>query len=97
MAGDSSGRIPHLARDEIALALHGVEHRIECPRAEFVAVPGELLDHPLAVEFAFNGMVQDVKPDQAGQQFLMLHPVHFTSDRVPLSNTDNVVVAFDSQ
>jgi hypothetical protein len=34
------------------------------------------MNHPLAVDFAFRGVVQDVEPDQAFEQILMLHSCH---------------------
>jgi hypothetical protein len=40
-------------------------------------MPGELFDHPLTVDFPLGRMMQDVKPDQAGEQLLMLHPLVF--------------------
>src|SRR6476646_12189794 len=36
----------------------------------------QLLNHPLSIEFAFRGMMQDMEPDQALEQFLMLHHRH---------------------
>ncbi|WP_198026522.1 hypothetical protein [Bradyrhizobium sp. ARR65] len=36
----------------------------------------KLMDHPLAVELAFGGVVQDVEPDQTLEQILMPHFSH---------------------
>src|SRR5262249_34988911 len=66
-----------LAGFQIAPALKGMQHRIERTRTQRVAVAGEVLDHPLAVEFLFRGVMKDVHPDQADQQVLMLHSRHY--------------------
>jgi len=34
------------------------------------------VDHPLTVEFALGCVMQNVKPYQSGQQFLVLQPCH---------------------
>lgn len=58
---------------EIAFALQGAQHRVERSRTELVAVPAELFDHPLPVQLALDGVVQDVKPNQSGKQLSMFH------------------------
>ncbi len=62
-----------LARHEVACLLHGVQHGVERSRAELVPVPGQLLDHPLPVDLAFGGMVEDVQAHEAGQEVVMIH------------------------
>ena len=36
-------------------------------------MPRELVDHPVAIEIALGGVVQDMQPHQAREKFLMLH------------------------
>src|ERR1039458_4116496 len=43
---------------------------------------GQLLDHPLAVHFALDSVMEDVEPDEAGQQILVFHqPVALAAGR----------------
>lgn len=50
-----------------------VEHRVERARADAVAMPSQFLDHPLSVQVALGGMVQDVEPNESGEELLMFH------------------------
>ena len=79
---------PFLSRPEIAAALQRMEHRIKCARTERVTVPGKLVNHPLAIEFVSRGMVQNMKPNQAFQQLLVLHSRHCRL-KTSLSHTIN--------
>lgn len=57
---------------EIALALERVQHWIQGARADAVAVPCQLLNHPLPIELVFDSMMKDVQPDEPGEKVLML-------------------------
>ena len=41
-------------------------------RADAVAMLPQFLEHPVAEELALHGVVEDVQPDQTGEEFLML-------------------------
>jgi hypothetical protein len=36
-------------------------------------VTGQFLDHQLAIDLAFAGMMKDVQPDKSGEQLPMAH------------------------
>src|SRR5215472_11075743 len=57
----------------------GVQHRVERARADLIAVPRELLDHPVAIEIPLGRVVQHMQPHKAREKFLMLHRLR-TSD-----------------
>jgi hypothetical protein len=38
---------------------------------------GEFVDHPFAIKFLLRGVMQNVKPDQTYQKFLMFHSRHY--------------------
>ena len=67
-----------LSRLQIAAALHRMQHRVERAGTQLVAVPGELIDHPLPIKFALGGMVKDVQPDQPLEQLMVLTRVTLT-------------------
>ena len=50
-------------------------------------MPGKLLDHPLSVDLALSGVVEDVQPDEAGEQVLVLHQPLAFADRTGLAGT----------
>jgi hypothetical protein len=50
-----------------------MEHWVERPRAQGIAVTGEFIDHPLPVKFTFSRMVEDMQTDQSTKQILMLY------------------------
>jgi hypothetical protein len=60
---------------EIALLLEAVEQGVEAPRADAIAVPGELLDHTEAENGFFGGMVEDVEADEAGVEVAVGVPI----------------------
>lgn len=35
-------------------------------------MPRQLIDHPLAVDLVFDGVMKDVEPHQAGKKIMML-------------------------
>ncbi len=49
-----------------------MQHRVKRAGADPVAVASQLLDHPVAVQFFFGGVMQDVQADHAGQRSLVL-------------------------
>ena len=51
------------------VALHSAQQRIKCTRANIIAMPPELSNHPLAIHSAFRRMVQDVDFPEAQQNF----------------------------
>ncbi len=54
-----------------ALLFQSVKHGIKRPRAEFVAVTLQLLDHGEAKNGLLTGVVQDMNADQPGEEFLI--------------------------
>src|SRR5450755_2139365 len=61
------------ARNQVALLLQSVQQRIKRSRAQSIAVPGQLFDHPLAVQFCFGGMMQDMQANEAAEEIAMIH------------------------
>ena len=57
---------------QVALALEGMQQRIERAGTDSISVASQLLHHPLPIEFPLHRVVQDMQPDQAGQKFLVL-------------------------
>ena len=75
------------AGGQIALVFHGVQHRVERAGAEAVAVIGQFVDHPLAIDFVFRRVVQNMQPDKAGKEIVEFH--HSSScDSAPTSLYD---------
>ena len=64
-----------------------MQHRIKRSRADLVTVLAQLLDHPVAEELAFNRMMENVQPNQADEEFLVLGRLDAMDPR--LSNFDN--------
>src|SRR6476620_2926133 len=59
---------PLYARSQIALFLHGMEHRVQGAGAEAVTVVRQLVDHPLPVDFVFRSMMQNMQSNEAGEE-----------------------------
>src|ERR1035438_2844693 len=57
-----------LRRPQVPLPFETLEKRIEAPRTDAVSVTRQFLDHPQTEDRAFNGVVEDVEPDQARVQ-----------------------------
>lgn len=51
------------------MAFHSTQQRIQRPRADVIAVPPELSNHPLTIHGTFRCMVQDVDFPEAQQNF----------------------------
>jgi hypothetical protein len=51
---------------EIAFAPERMKHRVERARTDTIFMPGQLLDHPMPMELALDGMMKDMQPDEAG-------------------------------
>jgi hypothetical protein len=49
-----------------------MEHRIERAGADPIAMPTQFLDHPMAIKVASDGMMQNVQPNHACEEFLVL-------------------------
>ena len=49
-----------------------MQHRVERPWTDLVAVLAQLLEHPIAKELAFGGMVQNVQANKPAEEILML-------------------------
>ena len=49
-----------------------MQEGIQRASAQFIAMPAQFLDHSQAINRLLHGMVQDVKPDEAGVQFAMI-------------------------
>src|SRR5579872_7124214 len=58
--------IAQLSGFQIALLFEPVQQRIKTPGANAVTMPGKLFDHPETEDGLFDGVVQDVQPDEAG-------------------------------
>jgi hypothetical protein len=56
---------------QVAVAFHAVQQWVERARTDLVAVMGQFLDHPVAVDRLLGGMVQHMEPDEAGKKFLV--------------------------
>ena len=57
-----------LAGTQVALLLQPVKQRIQAARADPVAVPPQFFDHAEPEDGLFDGVMQDVQPNQAGVQ-----------------------------
>jgi hypothetical protein len=45
-----------------------MQHRLQRAGAETVAVVRQFVDHPLPVDFVFRGVMQNMQPDEAGEE-----------------------------
>lgn len=61
------------AGPQIALPFHAVQDGIERARAQAIAVATKLVDHRLAEDRTFGGMMEDVEPDEPGIQVAIDH------------------------
>src|SRR6476469_6796303 len=74
--------VQYLLRSQVAVPFHAVENRIERAGAEPVAVARELIDHCLAVDGAFGGVMEDVQTYQACIKISIMH-------RISMSESDS--------
>jgi len=51
---------------QITLGLEAVQDGIQRARAETIAVPGQLFDHPQAEDLTLPGVVEDVQANESG-------------------------------
>jgi hypothetical protein len=72
--------IAFFPRNQIAPCLKPAEHRVERAGAYPVAMTRQFIDHPLAIQLALQGMMQNVETNEAAQQIVM-----FQAEIIPLS------------
>ena len=61
------------ARPQVALPFHTVQDGIERARAQAIAVPAELVDHRLAEDRSFSGVMKNMEPDESGIEIAIYH------------------------
>ena len=62
-----------LAGLKVAFSLETMKHGIERPRANLIAMAAQFLHDPNATDDLFRGVMEDVKPHQAGVKALVIH------------------------
>src|SRR5437762_11946578 len=65
--------IQHGPRPQIAVALHSMKNRVERAGAQPVPVAAELVDHRLAEDWTFRGVVKDMEPNQPRVELSIIH------------------------
>ena len=61
-----------------SLPFHAVQNRVERAGAQPIAVPAQLVDHLLAEDWTFSGVMEKMEPDEPGVEVSIYHRISIT-------------------